>query len=286
MAGSFTAVLNSVLDKLLKENRKGFSTSQLYRELYHSLPATSRERPHLFDLAKNTQERIWLRPLKIAHSSEPDGEIFLNVTFRLKVEEDTAEQPENLNVVMNHLAYKLQYLEFVDQIRFKYLSAPKARLQEFRRMVLIRQMLIRLLDRARLRIKAKAFKVACKERTDKGLAKPSPNAIKMYFDETPEQRRKAVINDWSHLELWTPSARKEWLRWPGDVTLRRYMTFGFFSLNYKLYIPKGFSLFSTLLLPADRSLDLMICILLVGASFAFLLLCGWIVVIEYFSFLL
>lgn len=282
-AGSFTALLNAVLEKLLKENRKGFSTSQLYRELYHSVPATLRERPHLFDMAKNTQERIWLRPLKIAHSSEPDGDIFLNITIRLKVEEDTAEQPENLNVVMNHLAYKLQYLEHVGQISFKYLSAPKARLKEFGRIVLMRQKLIQILDNARVRIKAKALKGALKERIDKGLEKPPANAVIMTLEPTPEQRRKGEINDWSHLEPWTSAARKEWLRWPGDITWRRYMTFGSFSLDYSLSITTRFSIFSIMVLPADKSLDLIICILLVVASLAFLLLCGWMVFMQYLS---
>lgn len=273
-----------MLERLLKEHRKGFSTSQLYRELYHSLPAKPTERPHLFDLAKKTQERIWLRPLQIAHSSEPDGDILLNVTIRLKVEKDTAEQPENLNVVMNRLAYRLQYLPNVDQISFKYLSAPKARLQEFRRMVLMRQKMMRVLDSARVRLKAKVLKDICKERPDKRLEKPPFNAIKMFLEETPEQRRMGEANDWSSMELPPSPARKVWLRRTGDSTLRRYINFGSYSLNYKLDIPKGFSLFSITMLPTDRLLDLMICILLVGASLAFLLLCGLMAFIEYFSF--
>lgn len=277
-------MLNVVLEKLLKEHRKGFSTSQLYRELYHSLPATPPERPHLFDLAKNTQERIWLRPLKIAHSSEPDGNILLNVTIRLKVEEDTAEQPENLNVVMNGLAYKLQYLPNVEQISFKYLSAPKARLQEFCRVVFMRQKLIPVLDRARVRNQAKTLKDMCKESADKRLDTPAANAIIMLMNETPEQRRKGEINDWSRIVLPSSPAGKVWLRWPGYITWRKYMTFGSFSLNYELDIPKRFSLFSTMMLPADRLLDLMICILLMGALLAFLLFCGRMVFIEYFSF--
>lgn len=185
---------------------------------------------------------------------------------------------------MNRLAYKLQYLQNVDQISFKYLSAPKARLQEFRRMVLMRQKLMHVLDRARVRIKAKELKDICKERSDKRLELPPSNAIKMLLEETPEQRRKGEINDWSRIVLPPSPARKVWLRWPGDITWRRYMTFGSFSRNYKLDIPKEFSLFSIIMLPADRLLDLMICILLVGASLAFLLLCGRMVLIEYFSF--
>lgn len=212
-AGSFTAALNNVLRKLLLKNQKGFSTSQLYRELYHALPAT-RERPHLFDLAKNTQERIWLRPLRTTHLPEAEGDVFLNVTIRLKVDEDTAEQPENLNVVMNRLAYKLQYLQDVDQISFKYLSAPKARLREFRRIVLIRQKLLPFVEKIRLKLRRTEIKNICKERANKRMGIPSPNAVKMFLEENREQQRKGKINDWSPSELDPKPTRKVWLLWP------------------------------------------------------------------------
>lgn len=282
-AGSFTAALNDVLRKLLKEHRNGFSTSKLYRELYHTLPA-KRVRPHLFDLAKNTQERIWLRPLKTNHLPEIEGNVFLNVTIRLKVDEDTAEQPEILNVVMNRLAYKLQYLQDVDQIRFNSLSAPKARVQEFVRIVRIRQKLKPVIDKARQKIKLKKVKDIYRERADKKMDKPPLNAVKMFLDENPEQKRTGEINDWSSLELGPEPTWKMWLRWPEETSWTRYMTFGFFSLKYKLVIPKEFSFFSIILLSADRLLDLTICMLLVGALLAFLLLCGRIVFMEYSSF--
>lgn len=266
MTGSFTAALNDALRKLLSKQHKGFSTSQLYRELYHTLPA-KRERPHLFDLAKNTQERIWLRPMKTTHLPETEGDIFLNVRIRLKVDEDTAEQRENLNVVMNRLAYKLQYLQDVDQISFKSLSAPKARLQEFRRIVLIRQKWLPILERIRLNLRRKELKNMCRERANKQI--PS-NAVKMFLEENPEQRRKGRINDWTGLELSPKPTRKGWLPWPEDTTWTRYMTFGFFSLNYKLDIPKEFSYFSIVTLSADRLLQLTVWILFVVALLAFL----------------
>lgn len=227
-----------------------------------------RERPHLFDLAKNTQERIWLRPLKTTHLPETEGDIFLNVTIRLKVDEDTAEQRENLNVVMNRLAYKLQYLQDVDQISFKYLSAPKARLQEFRRIVLIRQKLLPILERIRSKLRQKEFKYMFRERANKQLEIPH-TAAKMFLEESPEQRRKGKIYDWSG-ELGPKPTRKGWLPWPEDTTWTRYMTFGFFSLKYKLDIPKEFSYFSIIMLSADRFLELTVWILFVGALLAFL----------------
>ena len=211
-AESFTATLNTVLLKLLSKHKKGFSTSQLYRELYHTLPAT-RERPHLFDLAKNTQERMWLRPLQTTHLPDTEGDIFLNVTIRLKVDEDTAEQPENLNVVMNRLAYKLQYLQDVDQISFKYLSAPKARLRDFRRIVLIRQKLLPFVEKIRLNLRRTEIKNICKERANKRMEIPPPNAVKMILEENREQKRKGETNDWSPLELELKATRKVWLSW-------------------------------------------------------------------------
>lgn len=269
MAGSFTAALNKVLRELLSQHQKGFSTSQLYRELYHTLPA-ARERPHLFDLAKNTQERIWLRPLKTTPLPETEGDIFLNVTIRLKVDEDTAEQRENLNVVINRLAYKLQYLQDVDQISFKYLSAPKARLQEFRRIVLIRQKWLPVIERIRLKLRRKELKKLCRERGNKQMEIPT-NAVKMFLEENPEQRRKGEINDWSGSELSLKPTRKGWLPWPEDTIWTRYMTFGFFSLKYKLDIPKKFSYFPIILLGAVRLLELTVWIFFAGALLALLL---------------
>lgn len=227
------------------------------------------ERPHLFDLAKNTQERIWLRPLKITQLPETEGDIFLNVTIRLKVDEDTAEQRENLNVVMNRLAYKLQYLQDVDQISFKYLSAPKARLEEFRRIVLIRQKWLPLLERIRLRLRGKELKKICKKRANKQMENPPTNAVKMFL-ENSEQRRKDRINDWSGSELDLKPTRKVWLPWPEGTTWTRYMTFGFFSLKYKLDIPKDFSYFSIILLSANRLVELMGGILFAGVLLALL----------------
>lgn len=284
-AGSFTTALNGALEKLLKQHRKGFSTSQLYRELYHTLPATPTERPHLFDLAKNTQERIWLRPLKTLPSTETRGDIFLNVTIRLKLDEDTAEQPENLLVMMNRLASKLQYLPNVDQISFKYLSAPKARLQEFGRRVLWSQKFTHVLERIRVRNAKKNVEDICKERAEKGLDIPPPSAMKLLLEKSPEQKRKDETNDWSASELRPKPTRKVWPRLPGgDSPRTRYMTFESFSLNFKLDIPKGFSFFSIIALGVDRLLDLMICILLVCASLAFSLLCGRMASMEYSSF--
>lgn len=264
-AGSFTAALNEVLLKLLSKHQRGFSTSQLYRELYHALPA-KRERPHLFDLAKNTQERIWLRPMKTTHLPETGGNIFLNVTIRLKVDEDTAEQRENLNVVMNRLAHKLQYLQDVDQISFNYLSAPKARLQEFRRIVLIRQKWLPILEKIRLKLRRKEFKNMCREKATKQMDIPS-KAVKMFLEENPEQRRKGKINDWSGLEELGPKpTMKCWLQWPEDKTWTRYMSFEFFSLNCKLNISQ-FSYFSII----NRLLEFSMWILFFSALLAFLL---------------
>lgn len=156
---------------------------------------------------------MWLRPLQTTHLPDTEGDIFLNVTIRLKVDEDTAEQPENLNVVMNRLAYKLQYLQDVDQISFKYLSAPKARLRDFRRIVLIRQKLLPFVEKIRLNLRRTEIKNICKERANKRMEIPPPNAVKMILEENREQKRKGETNDWSPLELELKATRKVWLSW-------------------------------------------------------------------------
>lgn len=59
---SFTRHLNDVITRLLKDNPKGFSTSHLYSEVYHTVPLDKPYKPLLFDQAQHDLGKIWLRP--------------------------------------------------------------------------------------------------------------------------------------------------------------------------------------------------------------------------------
>ena len=122
-AGSFTTNLNRVLSDLLQRNPKGFYTSHLYRELYH---ADSKVKPWLFDQARRSYDRIWLRPQngEVMEDNKPEkGKIYLKMTLELD------KEPED--VMMNELAMSLQYLPHVDQIRIEDLFSPKEQTKRF-----------------------------------------------------------------------------------------------------------------------------------------------------------
>lgn len=132
---SFTKTLYDSLKRLIKENPKGFSTSHLYREVYHTLPITEPPKPEnpkplLFDQARHSFGKIWLRPQVETDGSAKAKEEgrYLKLTFRLNANPDLA--------VMNELALHLQFLPYVDQIRFEDLYAPKEQITDFMMLVL------------------------------------------------------------------------------------------------------------------------------------------------------
>ena len=151
---SFTTTLYHCLERLVKENPKGFSTSHLYRELYHSMPIVehpdpANPKPLLFDQARYSYGRIWLRPQVILDKppkAKEDGR-YLKLTFRL-------DGMPNL-AVMNELALRLQFLPHIDQIRFDDLYAPREQITDFMRMILqakrIRPLIRRMLAKRKLR---------------------------------------------------------------------------------------------------------------------------------------
>ncbi len=101
---SFTRALHDTMKRLLEENPKGFCTSHLYREVYHTIPDSTNPKPLLFDQARHSFGRIWLRP-QVQSDKPPkaanEGR-YLKLTFRLNEKPDLA--------VMNELALNLQYL--------------------------------------------------------------------------------------------------------------------------------------------------------------------------------
>ena len=132
---SFTKTLYDCLKRLIRDNPKGFCTSHLFREVYHTMPITeppepSNPKPLLFDQARHSFGKIWLRPQVLTDrppKAKGEGR-YLKLTFRLNDNPDLA--------VMNELAVHLQFLPHVDQIRFEDLSAPKEQITDFMHLVL------------------------------------------------------------------------------------------------------------------------------------------------------
>ncbi|OCL11264.1 hypothetical protein AOQ84DRAFT_195078 [Glonium stellatum] len=70
--GSFTKVFTDLLESLLEEHPKGFSTSKLYREIYFRQHSTLK--PFLFDQSPFNYSKIWIRPINVESKPSPtDG---------------------------------------------------------------------------------------------------------------------------------------------------------------------------------------------------------------------
>ncbi|KAL0263432.1 hypothetical protein SLS55_002412 [Diplodia seriata] len=120
-ANSFTKVLCNALEELLEEHpSQGFSTSELYRKLYHRSGRT--KKPFLFDQSSKNFGWIYLRPFYYGPEAKEEN---IAVELRLEMSRVPAE-PE-----MKELAAHMQYLPLVKRLKFQHLHAPDHILQEF-----------------------------------------------------------------------------------------------------------------------------------------------------------
>ena len=142
-------------------------------------------KPLLFDQARHSLGRIWLRPQVQSHqpSKGPEEGRFLKLILRLNESPDLA--------VMNEIALNLQFLPHVDQVRFEDLYAPKEQITDFMRLVLLASKLkplVRKLHAKRQRKKLLALGAENKN-------KPSASLIELHLEK---QQRPAC--DWSSAE--------------------------------------------------------------------------------------
>ena len=138
--------------KLIQTHPKGFSTSQLYRELYHHIKID--KKPWLFDSARKDHGKIWLRPQKSTHLHgvpEKLGDTRLNLTLRLQDTPDT-------HLILNQIALKLQYLPHVDQVKFENLYAPRQQVDNLRGFLIQAQKLRPLIRRLHARRRMKKIR--------------------------------------------------------------------------------------------------------------------------------
>lgn len=135
---SFTRHLSDAMIRLLREYPTGFSTSTLYREMYHAFkgqPLGSTWQPMHFDESRYDYGKIWLRPQRLhakhklaeqsKHADQSEGMLAeerfgLDLTFTIGKRPDLA--------VMNELAMNLRFLPHVDKISFRSLYSPLERL--------------------------------------------------------------------------------------------------------------------------------------------------------------
>lgn len=188
-ANSFTKTLTDALRSLLNEKPKGFCTSDLYREVYHTIPPhPANTKPLLFDQSRHNVGKIWLMPQVLSDrppktKEEEDGR-FLKLTFRLNKSPDLA--------VMNELALNLQYLPYVDQIKFEDLYAPREQLSNFMKSVVQAQKIRPLIRK--LQAKRKFQDLTTLKNGSNGI-KPPESLLKLHLEQNHH-----LIYDWSHAE--------------------------------------------------------------------------------------
>lgn len=233
--GSFTKSLNHVLRKLLEDNKAGFVTSQLYREIYHSIPHNVK--PWLFDQAGRDYGRIWLRPQvpsAFVEAESKRGPAYLNLTLKLN------KEPNSL--AMNELAQSLQYLPHIDQVRFEKLYAPKKQIENF--MQIVRQATkLRPLIR-KMHAKRRFRELMALSKSEMVPQRPL-SLMKLYMDQ-----KHSSTFDWSSaLDDHNPSPsspaihrRRKSFTWPPvePESSKKETSFSnrFFSVDYQLTLPK------------------------------------------------
>ncbi|KAL9105458.1 MAG: hypothetical protein Q9227_009367 [Pyrenula ochraceoflavens] len=120
--GSFTTTLIEVIDELLGSEKynAGFSTSILYRHLYHH-QALTHFKPLLFDQSQFDYGKIWLRPQLAPSDHAPStnrSEFALDLKLHL-----TLTQHDHIGQAMNELAKEMRYLPHVCRIDVRELHA-------------------------------------------------------------------------------------------------------------------------------------------------------------------
>ncbi|KAK8164954.1 hypothetical protein BKA80DRAFT_77098 [Phyllosticta citrichinensis] len=128
-ASSFSGGLTRALSALRKEHGfKGFTTSDLYREVYFASPLS--KKPFLFDCSSKNFGYIRIIPFAPRSSSpqtmpEPpkSSPIFVDLRFQL------SELPNP--GIMTELASHMQYVPYVQEMKFTNLVAPAAQIDDF-----------------------------------------------------------------------------------------------------------------------------------------------------------
>ena len=146
---SFTHKLCKIFDELLGDSKyaNGFSTSELYRRIYHQTDPLIK--PFLFDQSLFDYGKIWLRPQKI--QAQPLHAAKKIVTIGLTLRLTDSPTPANVN----EMARALQYIPHVDKVDFGELHAPAEEIREFffgmKKAMYIRKIIQRLRQRINAR---------------------------------------------------------------------------------------------------------------------------------------
>lgn len=138
LPGSFTATLITALSKLIQEHPDGFSTSQLYREIYHTIRIV---KPLHFDQSSQNFEKIWLTSMKTTIPEPAYGQRRYHVHLKAILDHELED------FEMHQLGLRLRYLPFVSQLNMTKLYSPRVQLESLFSSVINAQRFRRCLSR-------------------------------------------------------------------------------------------------------------------------------------------
>ncbi|KAF2821077.1 hypothetical protein CC86DRAFT_386623 [Ophiobolus disseminans] len=188
--GSFTRILTTTLEKMIQDLPEGFSTSDLFRELY--LQQHKAHKPAYFTQSRFDFGRIWLRPCRQkATLPSPDSKYSIDVRFHLTKSLDLTE--------LNKVVKALQWIPFVRMVKMQSMHSPNDDLSEFIRTIHLANRLRPLLARIRRKLELKRARQLF--RTDSTLSSSSSVTSERFHVHEP---RDVGLFDWSNAQAVTP----------------------------------------------------------------------------------
>ncbi|KAF2653327.1 hypothetical protein K491DRAFT_634032 [Lophiostoma macrostomum CBS 122681] len=195
--GSFTKILTSSLTGLISEQPQGFTTTDLYRQIYRKQHLA--HKPYLFNQSRLDFGKIWLRPWRPKDEVLDIAETKYTIDVRFHLTKSLS-MPE-----LNTVAKALQWIPFVQLVRMQKMSSPAHELSDFIWRVNMAKILRPMLTRARRRRELTQALQLRGTASVPGSAPPSPVARTTSLEFLKKEPRDVELFDWSNAELFDSS---------------------------------------------------------------------------------
>ncbi|PVI02228.1 hypothetical protein DM02DRAFT_310627 [Periconia macrospinosa] len=197
--GSFTTILMRTLQEMIRNFPGGFSTSDLYREIYHQQHRA--HKPFHFIQSRYDFGRIWLRPCRVkdpASQKKPvESEYSIDVRFHFSRSLDVLD--------LNKVVKTLQHIPYVQLIKMQKMHGPNDTLADFIRLAYLANRLRPVLARVRRKLELKRARQLCS--SDSSPPSPSSRSTSTSERFHVQEPRDVELFDWSNAQAVTP--RKE-----------------------------------------------------------------------------
>lgn len=188
--GSFTRILTTTLERMIEDRPEGFSTSDLFRDLYQLQHKA--HKPAYFTQSRFDFGRIWLRPCGQKVSEPlPESKYSIDVRFCLSKSVDMTE--------LNKMVKALQWIPYVQEVKLQSRHGPNDELTEFIRTVYLANRLRPVLARVRQKLELRRARELF--RTNSTPPSPSVATSERFHILEP---RDVGLFDWSKAQVVTP----------------------------------------------------------------------------------